>query len=29
MYNLLTWKDENGVIPNQIDCAKMILEKIK
>ncbi|MBQ3390051.1 MAG: phosphoribosylaminoimidazolesuccinocarboxamide synthase [Firmicutes bacterium] len=22
-------KDENGVIPNQIDCAKMILEKIK
>lgn len=22
-------KDENGVIPNQIDCAKIILEKIK
>ena len=22
-------KDENGVIPNQIDCAKMILEKIR
>jgi len=21
-------KDENGVIPNQIDCAKLILEKI-
>ena len=22
-------KDKNGVIPNQIDCAKLILEKIK
>ena len=22
-------KDENGVIPNQIDCAKLILEKIQ
>ena len=22
-------KDENGNIPNQIDCAKMILEKIR
>jgi phosphoribosylaminoimidazole-succinocarboxamide synthase len=22
-------RDENGVIPNQIDCAKMILEKIR